>query len=197
MLITASDVTALGIELEDGDEQIVERLIESASSAITAAAGCPIVESTSTVRVLGLPERLLGLPGVPVTSVTAVYVDGELLPDTRYRVAAAGVYRPEGWQQTPLPPVVDITYVHGLKSVPADIVTLCASMVAAGLNAIRAGDFELQNGRISSTSIDDFREAYATSGEGIEQVTPMDLPARTRAALRARFGGSATVVSTL
>ena len=45
--------------------------------------------------------------------------------------------------------------------------------------------------------IDDYREAYATSGEGIEQVTPMDLPERTRRALRKRFGGAVAVVNSL
>lgn len=197
MLIAPEILPHYGETPEPDEAATVSELIASASSAITSAAGAPIVAATSTITVLGLGEQLLNLPGAPVRRVDEVLVDGKLLEPTAYRVTNTGIYRPEGWACGRVLPTITITYFHGLDEVPRDVQSLCASMVIAGLIASREGGWELQNGRVSSIGIDDYREGYATSGEGIEQVTPMDLPARTRKALKARFGGSVAVVNSL
>lgn len=197
MLITKDDVLAYGNEIEDDEVATVEMLIRSASSAITDAAQCPIVERTSTVRLLGLDERLLNLPGLPIVEVHKVTVDGELMDPSEYRLASAGLYRPSKWGCGRTLPEVEVTYRHGLPEVPADIAGLAVAMVMAGLHEIRDGGWELNNGKVSSVDIDDFRERFATTGESVEMVTPMALPDRTRKWLAARFGNGAQVVGTL
>ncbi|GAA1513784.1 hypothetical protein [Brevibacterium permense] len=197
MLIQPTALALYGETFEDSETATVNELIESASSAITSAAGTGILAETSAIEVLGLNERLLNLPGAPIRRVDEIRADGELIDPNTYRVASNGVYRAQGWACGAALPTLRITYFHGFDVTPKDIQTLCASMVIAGLIASREGGWDLQNGRMSSMGVDDYREAYATSGEGVEQVTPMDLPERTRKALRKRFGGSVAVVNSL
>lgn len=197
MLITPDLLTHYGEDLDESETAIVNELIESASSAITSAAGTGIIAQTSTVEVLGLEERLLNLPGTPIRRVDEIHADGVLVAPDTYRVTGNGIFRAQGWACGRNLPILRVTYFHGYDEVPKDVQTLCVSMVIAGLIAAREGGWDLQNGRMSSVGIDDYREAYATSGEGIEQVTPMDLPERTRTRLRKRFGGGVSVVATL
>ena len=113
-----------------------------------------------------------------------------------HAAASGRLHRPGGWGGGRQRPETTIDYPHGLPEGPADIVALAAAMVIAGALAARDGGWELQNGRVSSIGIDDYREGYATSGEGMEQVTPMSLPERTRLWLASRFGGGARVLRT-
>lgn len=197
MLITPELLTHYGETPDESETAMVNELIGSASSAITSAAGTGIIAETSTIEVLGLDERLLNLPGAPIRRVDEVLADNTLVDPSTYRVTCNGIFRAQGWACGRDLPTLRVTYFHGYDEVPKDIQTLCASMVIAGLIAAREGGWDLQNGRMSSIGIDDYREGYATSGEGIEQVTPMDLPKRTRDALRQRFGGSVAVLATL
>lgn len=197
MLITPDLLTHYGETVDESETAMVNELIGSASSAITSAAGTGILSATSTVEVLGLEEQLLNLPGTPIRRVEEILADGDLIHPDSYRVTGNGIYRAQGWACGRNLPLLRVTYFHGFDEVPKDIQTLCASMVIAGLIAAREGGWDLQNGRTSSIGIDDYREGYATSGEGIEQVTPMDLPKRTRDALRQRFGGAVAVLATL
>lgn len=197
MLITPDKIALYGETFDESETATVNELIASASSAITAAAGVGILVGTSTIEVLGMNERLLNLPGAPVRRIDEILVDGELVDPDSYRATSVGAYRARGWACGRDLPTLTITYFHGYDETPRDIQTLCVSMVIAGLIATREGGWDLQNGRMSSIGVDDYRESYATSGEGIEQVTPMDLPERTRKALRKRFGGSVAVVNSL
>lgn len=196
MLIEPSMLAIFNVVPEPGEAATVDHLIASASSAITSAAGVPIIAATSTIEVLGMNEQFLNLPGAPVRRIDEVRLEGVVLDASTYKRDSTGIYRAQGWACGRDLPIVEVTYFHGFDEVPADIQTLCASMVIAGLYAAREGGWELQNGRTSSIAIDDYREGLATSGEGLEQVTPMDLPERARKSLRARFGGSAVVVNT-
>lgn len=197
MLITPDALALYGETFEESETATVNELIASASSAITSAAGVGILAATSTIEVLGVNERLLNLPGAPVRRIDEVLADGDIVDPDSYRVTTAGAYRARGWACGRDLPTLKVTYFHGYDEIPRDIQTLCASMVIAGLIASREGGWDLQNGRMSSIGVDDYREAYATSGEGIEQVTPMDLPERTRKALRKRFSGAVAVVNSL
>lgn len=195
MLIQPSDLVAFGVQPDDHADVLIATMIESASSAITDAAGCPILKRTSTIVVLGVNERILDLPGLPIREVHNVTCDG--VPVTDFKIATSGLYRARGWATSRDLPEVEITYTHGYDTVPADIKSLCAAMTIAGINAVSDQAFELLNGARSSIAIDDYRESFATTGEGLEQVTPMSLPQRTRAWLSERFGSGARVLRTL
>lgn len=199
MLISPDDLSTFDatLDVQDNEMPRINRLIESASEAITTAAGCPIVKTRSTITLLGGRERLLNLPGTPIREVHSVLIDGVELPTGKYRVASAGIYHPGGWAHNRELPEITIDYTHGFDTVPADIAALAASMVIAGLIAAREGGWELHNGNISSIRIDDYQESRATSGEGVESVTPMSLPDRTRQWLSTRFGGGAVVQGSL
>ena len=197
MLIEPEALALYGEPVDESETAMVNELIASASSAITSAAGTKIIAGTSTIEVLGINERMLNLPGTPIRRIDEVLADGEPVDKNSYKVTATGAYRAYGWACGYDLPTLTVTYFHGYDEIPRDIQTLCASMVIAGLIAAREGGWGLQNGNMSSFGIDDYRESYATSGEGIEQVTPMDLPERTRKALRKRFGGAVAVVNSI
>lgn len=192
-LITAGDLTDYGLTAEQTEEPLVARLIRSASAQVRDAAGSPISGQRSTVELVQPPGSMIfRLPGLPVQEVHEVTVDG--LPVTDYLLVPGGLYRAERWGTlTPARVVVD--YTHGIPDVPADIEDLVCRMVLSGvLNAVDGPEgMVLNNGNISSVSIDDFREAYAT-GKDVEAVTEMTLPERSRERLRARFGGGGPAV---
>lgn len=196
MLISPELLQVYGVNLSEREPAVIEQLIRSASSAITDAAGAPILRRTSTVVVLGTDERLLDLPGLPISEVHEVRVDGELLPAHQWRLATSGVYRAAGWACGRQLPEITVTYTHGLPEVPEDIAQLAVAMVKAGLKALDEDGWDLQTGARTYVRIDDYGEGYHT-GADFEQVTPMTLPARTREWLAKRFGGGATVVRRL
>ncbi|MCQ9367956.1 hypothetical protein NQ036_06820 [Brevibacterium sp. 91QC2O2] len=199
MLISVDALADYGQEIDPDDKRTMAtatRMIKAATAAITSAAGAPILARESTVVVLGMDERILDLPGLPIRSASTVLMDGT--PVTDWKLAASGLYRPAGWADASgAVTEVQVTYQHGLDEVPADIEALCASMVIAGILAAEDDGWELQNGSRSSIRIDDYQESNATSGEGVEQVTPMSLPERTRKWLASQFGGGARVLRTL
>lgn len=200
-LISVQDLTDYGVVIADSETTVVNRLIKSASAAVTEAAGSPIIQSTSTVTLTAFDGQLLRLPGLPVQSVQSVIsaTDGSVIDD--WVQVVSGLYRRSGWGLSDAPGMdgpmnVTVTYTHGYATVPADIAELVVSVVIAGLEAFRSGDLGLNNGRVSSIGIDDYKESYATGLE-VEAVTPMTLPSRTRHWLAARFGNGSQVVKTL
>ena len=200
-LISTTDLTDYGVVIADTETTVVGRLIRSASAAVVRAAGAPIIQATSTVRLAAFGSQLLRLPGLPIQSVASV-VDvssGDTMTD--WIQVAAGVYRRDGWGASDVPGLegprlVDVTYTHGFATTPDDIAELVVSMVIAGLDTFRSGDLGLNNGRFASVAVDDFKESYATGLE-VEAVTPMTLPSRTRNWLAAQFGNGAQVVRTV
>lgn len=200
-LISVSDLTDYGVVVADSETAVVGRLIRSASAAVCNAAGAPIIQSTSTVTLTAFDGQLLRLPGLPVQSVQSVIAteDGSVITD--WVLVASGLYRRSGWGMSDAPGMdgpltVTVTYTHGYAAVPDDIAELVVSVVIAGLEAFRSGDLGLNNGRVSSVGVDDYKESYATGLE-VEAVTPMTLPSRTRHWLAARFGNGSQVVKTL
>lgn len=187
-LITPEDLGQYELEGLNFSGNRAKTMISSASEAVIEAAGSPILQARSEVELTAMPAKILRLPGLPVTEIHSVKVDGALL--VGWKRVTAGIYRPDGWSRAGLE-VVTVDYTHGLPSVPADIKDLVARMVIAALLAAEDGadGLALSNGRLSSFSIDDYREAYAT-GEEVEAVTEMTLPERTRERLARRFGSS-------
>lgn len=190
-LITPADLIPYPVNVST-DSLLATILISSASSAVTDAAQSPILETRSTVDVTAMPAKILRLPGLPISEIHSVTVDGVAV--TGWVQIEAGVYLAEGWSRCGLERVT-VDYTHGLKAVPADIKDLVARMVIAALIAAEDGadGLALSNGRVSSLAIDDYKEAYAT-GEDVEAVTEMSLPKRTRDWLAARFGAGGPTV---
>lgn len=171
---------------------LVGLLIGSASSAVADAAQSPILETRSTVEVTAMPVKILRLPGLPISEIHSVTVNGVAV--SGWVQIEAGVYLAEGWSRDGLERVT-VDYTHGLKAVPEDIKDLVARMVIAGLLAAEDGGdgLSMSNGRVSSLAIDDYKEAYATGSE-VEAVTEMSLPERTREALAKRFGAGGPII---
>lgn len=171
-------------------EPEASKALTIASAAVREAAGSAITQTTSTVVVPGGPMSLLRLPG-PVVSVESVALDGVALASSSYRVLAEGLWRPQGWGVGPYP--VTVTgLVHGLATVPADVVDLTAQLAVSWLQHQVAGGGSTAG--LSSVAIDDARETYTDESAG--QISPVYIPAATRAWLAARFGGGPAVVST-
>ena len=190
-LITSGDLNDYPVSV-DKTGALASRLISSASAAVIDAAQSPILETRSTVEVTAMPAKILRLPGLPISEVHSVTVDGVAV--TGWVQIEAGVHLAEGWSRNGLERVT-VDYTHGLRSVPEDIKDLVVRMVLAGLIAAEDGadGLALSNGRISSLAVDDYKEAYATGAE-VEAVTEMSLPERTRDWLAARFGAGGPTV---
>lgn len=172
-LASISDVLARGI---DSDRCSLQDLAD-ASAAVRDAAGSPITAETCTVTVMGGGGLWLAVPA-PCTAVTAVSVDDVAV--TGWKRFPHRLYHEDGWGDWPS--VVQITGTFGLAACPADIVRLVVDL------AVLAHDSDPADLRIRSESIDDYQ--VTMTGEAVSAV---EIPERTRAALRQRFSGNAHV----
>ncbi|MGH3599809.1 MAG: hypothetical protein ACRDQH_05960, partial [Pseudonocardiaceae bacterium] len=163
-----------------------------ASAAVRQPAGVPIVQATSTVKLMGKPGRWLPLPGPPVTAVSAVELDGEAITDAR--LISDQLWRANGWMAIcGEPSEVTVTQTHGLSEAPADIVDLVCRLVAAALVAWRsqpAGEGLAATGNKVQESLGDYAVTYGSDG----RITEMTLPESIRRQLAARFGGGVAVI---
>jgi hypothetical protein len=191
-LAAKADLDARGIDTSDWSRS--SALLASASSAVREAAGSQITKTTSTVTIWTEPTRRLDLPSRPVHSVTSVTLDGVVLvQDVDYFVRGSGLWRNCYWQgRNEVPGEVVVTFTHGLDEVPADLVDLVCSLVAAGTVAAEDG-YDPKRG-VTNERVDDYAQGRATGAD--EVVSPMLLPERTQAWLRNRFGGGTVVVGT-
>ncbi|MCI4045128.1 hypothetical protein [Streptomyces sp. TRM75563] len=189
-LATVADLVALGMTVEDDETTIAERYLTVASAAVRDAAGAPISETTSTVKVEGEADQRLRLPGPPVTDVDTVLLDNVAVTDWRLRTDR--LWRFGGWTAPDGPSEVTVTYTHGLPEVPPDIVDLVCRMVAAALSAYRADDNGegLAAGNITSERLGDWAVTYGSDG----LITEMELPSYLHERLSARFGGGASLL---
>jgi hypothetical protein len=162
--------------------------LDAASDAVRDAAGSPITQAESTVRIVAAGcGSWLDLPGKPVVSVSSVTIEGE--PVTGWRLLGSRLYRAGEWAHGG-PVEVQVTMVHGFAEAPADVVALvCDFAIAALLNESGARAGVTSQGY----SIDDYREnlAFDQCPHGTSSV--IEIPAGTRAMLRQRFGAAAFV----
>ena len=184
-LATVADLSAYNVDTTNAT--LVDRLLGAVSEAVREAAGTPISAVTSTVTLTGSQERWLALPGGPVTAVTSVSLDDEVLTDWRLRDGR--LWRRCGWQSDCGPSDVEVTYSHGLATVPADVVRLVCMYVAAGV-AQSSGDSYGDRNK-AYERIDDWQVGFRQGGD--EVVDHTELTERTKADLAARFGGGAYV----
>jgi len=188
-LASAADLTDRGITVTAG----VTAQLAAASAAVRDAAGCSITRQVSTVTLWTEASRRIELPARPVRGVTSVTLDGVVLTDWHLR--GSSLWRVTPWQaQGNIPSELVVTFDHGYDAVPADVVDLVCSIVGAGLASIAEG-FKAHTGT-EYESIDDYRTGYTKGADAV--VSVMELPDRTKAALRKRFGsGGAMVVGTV
>ena len=183
-LATIDDLTKLSLPVEP--RSLAGALLESVSSAVREAAGCPITRVSADINLAGTWEQFLSLPVGPVTAVTEVQVDGKPVSDWKLRDGR--LWRAGGWGAQHRD--ISMTVTYGYATVPADIVTLVCSFVGAGMIASQDGDL-VKDRSLAYTSIDDFREGYRTGDSEIVDVT--ELPARVKNSLRARFASQTYV----
>lgn len=196
-LATAADLTARKIDVTDTVG--VAAQLAAASSAVRAAAGCAITLQTSTVTLSTEASRRIELPARPVRAVASVTLDGVIFTEWVLRGSCLWRNSPTSYESKwqafgDIPSELVVTFTHGFTEVPADVVDMVCSLAGAGLASIGEG-FQAHTG-VNSESIDDYRVGYTTGADAV--VSVMDLPDRTKAALRKRFGsGGAMVVGSI
>ncbi|MFC4494070.1 hypothetical protein ACFPA8_07980 [Streptomyces ovatisporus] len=190
-LATQADMEARGVTVALSEELALATFLDTASATVREAAGCPISETTDTVVLEGGRDLRLPLPGPPVSTVSAVLVDGVAVSDWTLRSGA--LLRDAGWQSGCTPPEVTVTYTHGLPTVPADIVDLVCRLAAKSLVGLRTSpeDAGLAAPPLVSERIGDYSAVYSYN---TPLHTEAELPDYLRGRLRARFGGGAGVV---
>ncbi|MGP3686528.1 hypothetical protein ACTVZO_17780 [Streptomyces sp. IBSNAI002] len=189
-LATIEDLSRRGLAVDPAETYIVETYLEVASAAVRDAAGGPVSQATSTVVLEGEAGQWLRLPGLPVTAVASVEIGGTAVTDWRLR--SGMLWRAGGWSSGDGPCEVEVTYTHGLPTVPADIVDLVCRMTAAALAAYRSepDGMGLAARDVRSERIGDYSVTYGDAG----LITEMELPDYLVERLAARFGGGAGVV---
>jgi hypothetical protein len=189
-LAAEADLTARGIDTSNTDQ--TDALLAAASAAVRGAAGSAITRDTSTVTFWTEASRRVELPAKPVNSVASVTLDGVTVTD--YVVRGSSLWRSHPWHQYgQVPGQLVVEFEHGYDEVPADIVDLVCSLVAAG-QAAAADGYDPKRG-VAYERGDDYGYGMATGSD--EVVSPMELPAKTRAWLRRRFGSGASVVGSV
>lgn len=178
-LASIADLAARGVTVEAGETDAVNVYLDVASTLVRDAAGSPVSETTSTVALEGRGARL-HLPGGPVTAVSAVSVDGVAVTD--YVLRSGSLARSCGF---PDGSEVEVTYTHGLPTVPADIVDMVCRMVGRALVRYRESpDAAVASKPVIQERIGDYSVTYAYD----VSYSDMELPKYLRARLARRFG---------
>lgn len=144
--------------------------------------------STFVVPVTSPGSHWIDLPVAPAVAVESVSVGG--VDVDGWRLIGNAVWSPRPWADC-VPAAAVVTAVHGYDPVPADIVLLVCELAGAVVAAAtEGGGVETRLG-VQSERIDDYSVTFETGKGGA--VSVLDLPERSRAALRRRFGGGAFV----
>ncbi|AVH57883.1 MULTISPECIES: hypothetical protein [Streptomyces] len=190
-LATVADLEARGLTIAPEEVAIVGTYLQEASAAVREAAGVPISQTASTVDLEGPDDsQWLTLPGPPIQSVSVVEIDGQAVTDWRLR--SHRLWRAGGWSSGDAPTEVTVTQIHGLPTVPEDLVGLVCRIAAAVLVAYRSqpGGEGLAAKDIRSERIGDYSVQYGDGG----RITEIELPDYLREQLAARFGGGVAVL---
>lgn len=189
-LATVADLGDRGIAVPDGVD--ADTFLASAAAAVRDAAGVPITRETVTVTVPGTDGLFLDLPCQPVVSVADVLLDDTAVLD--WKLVGGRLWRRAGWETVcGEPSNVTLTITGGVIEVEKDIVDLVCALAAYGMNLAAGGDYATQ-GDLVSVSIDDYTEQHGNYQGKDRLAGPMELPVATRERLKARFGGSVTLV---
>lgn len=180
-LITSADLSARSITADGATGAD----IASASAAIREHAG-PITIGTGTIVVPGTRDQWLSLPVQPITAVSSVLIGETAVTD--WRLIGGRLWRALGWWTICGPEAVTVTLTYGLATVPADIVDLACSLVAGAQREREQGSHR----GVAYERGDDYQIGYLQDAAA-ERVSAFELPERTKAMLRERFGGGAYV----
>lgn len=102
----------------DVDPTRAEQLLELVSSAVADAVGTDIAAATHTDTIDGTGAPTVTLPQWPVTAVTSVTVDGDLLDDDGWSWSDAGVLERTGGCWPDKRRAVVVVYDAGFDPVP-------------------------------------------------------------------------------
>lgn len=145
----------------DVDTASAEMLLGQASAEIRGICGWDIDAATQTVTLDSDGGRLLFLPAMQVSDVTAVLANDTTLPVGSYTWSALGMLaRRDGACWPSGLRVVTVTFTAGYDPVPASVQRLCLRMAAAGLahpdgaSAVRLGSLSLTYGHSGSDDED-------------------------------------------
>lgn len=187
-LASTADLSARGVDITNG--ALANVMLAVASSLVRGAAQSPILSTTSTVTLWATDnDHYLDLPGLPVTDVSAVVLDGDALAADDYKNVHGRLWRSAGWAGGCEPLEVEVTMTHGFEAVPEHIVQLVCDLAILGMSTAADG---ARDPSILTESIDDYSVTFSTAGEGV--ASAMSLPVATRRALRAQFGGGVALV---
>jgi hypothetical protein len=184
-LATIADLEARGVTVDPSEVDAVNLYFEVASTLVRDAAGSPISETVTTVTLPGEYDQRLRLPGLPIQTVSTVTIDDVAVTD--WRLTGGMLWREAGWRTGCEPSDVEVTYLHGMPAVPADIVDMVCRLVGQELASLRSG--ETNTRVIESERIGDYSVKYSDAETGT-----MSLSDFQRSRLSARFGGGAGVV---
>lgn len=193
-LATEDDLAARNIVVPDGVD--ASAILGAVSSAIRDAAGVPITLATSTIvlPIYNPYERWIELPGAPVVSVASVVLAGStLVQGVDYVKVGDEIFASRGWGTGVAE--MTVTYTHGYTTVPADIIDLACAF--ASLTFAATDDSYGEASKVELESLGDYKRQFMRSpaGTAIRSPSPVDIPAGTRLALRARFGSGSAVVN--
>lgn len=187
-LATTADLQDSKVDVSDG--VAIAALLARASDAVRDAAGSSITRQTSAVTITTEASRRIELPARPVHAVLSVELDG--IPVTDWALRGSALWRTTLWHHpSGIPSLLTVEFDHGWDEVPADVVSLVCSLVAAGLRAVEDG-YDPKRG-MSYERIDDYQ--YGMQSGDQEIIDPFELPERTKTALRRRFGPTRSIVS--
>ena len=179
-LAAAADLSARGVA--DADSALATTMLAVASSLVREAAGSPILQANVTVSWWATEaSSYLPIPVRPVTAVSSVALDGDAV--SGYKVVDGNLWRSCGWYAGE-PAEVEATLTCGLPTVPESIKQIVCDLAILGINSAADGALDP---RVVVERIDDYSVQFARSGEQV--ASAMTVPAATRRALRARFGG--------
>lgn len=185
-LVTPTEIADfLGVTPSEAD-----RLATQATSLVQEATGQRLVEVVDdTVTVMGTTESWLALPEMPVSSVSSVQIDDEVVDD--YKLVGSRLWRAGGWASKDYdvskihePSAVKVVHTHGYT---AGDQRLERARTAAFALAVQVHDNP--SGAVG-LSVDDYREQFGQSaGDAGVQV-----PESVAVSLRRYYGRKAGLV---
>jgi hypothetical protein len=163
-------------------------LLQLATGAVQNAAGQDLLQvEGDTVTLMGTRDQWFNLPQRPVTTVTAISVDGEALTaGTDYKRFGARLWRRRGWARChDEPSEVTVTYTHGFEGWDPKLA------LARGATLVLAAKMSDNPTGATGFTIDDYSQQYAQSSA--QELAEM-IPENLRRSLRRAYGARGRLV---
>lgn len=111
--------------------------------------------------------RKIFLPQLPVTAVTSVYEDGDLLAagaDEDYQLGQYGILHRVGRDWATGIQIIQVTYDHGYSTIPQDIVDVCTRMAARAYQAGLKAEALAGVAGVTAMSLGDYSVSFGAEG---------------------------------